>query len=132
MPRTLHRGNFGSSFALVSSSCSPPSAFESVASPVVLDKARLSDAELDLIDRLRGQGKTASEILVAINRSRETRQLKAVSPSAMYDYVSGSTYARAGEETRGRDTRFGNRHMAVFDSVSKTFQKEDWPRVIHF
>ena len=64
--------------------------------PVVLDKARLSDAELDLIDRLRGQGKTASEILAAIDRSQEKRQLKAVSPSAMYDYLSGSSYVRAG------------------------------------
>ena len=61
--------------------------------PVVLDKARLADAELDRIDRLRGQGETASEILAAINRPWETRQLKAVSPSAMYDYVSGNTYA---------------------------------------
>ena len=71
--RTLLRGNFGSSFALVGSSCSPPSTFESVAMPVVLDKARLSDAELDRIDRLRGQGKTASKILTVIKRSRETR-----------------------------------------------------------
>ncbi len=41
--------------------------------PVALEKACLSDAELDRIDRLRGQGKTASKIVAATNRSLETR-----------------------------------------------------------
>ena len=72
-------------------------------SRVVLAKLRLSDAELDRIMKLRGQGKNPKQILQVINRSWYHRKVQPVSQTSLYDCLKGETYNRSGE-ARGRPT----------------------------
>ncbi len=91
---------------------------------VALEKARLSDLELDRIDKLRGQGREPKFIRTTMNRARAIRKLSPVSKTSLYDYLKGSTYARDADENRGPTSIFGRKHFAVYDSIRKSLQKE--------
>ena len=58
---------------------------------VAPEKARISDFELDRIDKLRGKNMEPKTIRATINRARAVRGLAPVSKTALYDYLKGGT-----------------------------------------
>ena len=75
----------------------------------------LTATECDRIDRLvRAQKRTATAAWRAINQVQQRRQVKPVTPGAVYRYVR-DTHKRAGGETRGRPCILTKRQIRAAD-----------------
>ena len=85
---------------------------------------RLSVQELAKIESLAKAGKTATEILNALEKVRERAGLTGPSKSAVHRFVNGNTYNRDAVETRGRPASVTPKVLKVLDKERKKLLKE--------
>ena len=85
---------------------------------------RFSAMELAKMEKMQKAQESPGEVFEKLQRIRAQKGVTGPSESAVYRFMSGETYNRDMEETRGRPPTFGARHLRVLDQVRKKLIKD--------